>query len=304
MLAKSDLMQASKVATFAAIAWSTPPRFWRKVAAAMRGFEQNDASPSLHVFQRVLGPAFDANALAMLVDRRRMCSREAKLQILGLNGPWRSWRPDIRLHGEAQLRKAFDAGRGVILWVSDSAYSTLIFKMALARAGYRASQLTRPNHGFSNSSFGIRFLNPFWCRVEDRFLEERVLIYGDNAAPALAILRARLAANRLVIITVGAVAHRFAEVPFFRHHIRVPTGPIRLAQATGAPLLPGFAFARENGGFDVTIESALPPPDKPGAFDSVAAAYAKRLEPFVKKYPEQWTGWDYLLSKETSAATD
>jgi hypothetical protein len=303
-MTKSDLMQASKIAAFAAIAWSTPPRFWRKVAAAMPRFERADATPSLRVFQRILGPAFDANALAILDDRRRMCSREAKLQILGLSGPWRFWRPDIRLHGEAHLRKALDDGRGAILWVTESAYSTIIFKMALARAGYRACQLSRPNHGFSNSSFGIRFLNPFWRRVEDRFLEDRAIISGDNAAPALAILRDRLAANRLVIITVGAVAHRFAEVPLSRHRIRVPTGPIRLAQVTGAPLLPGFAFAAEDGSFDVTIQRVLPPPDKPGVFDSVAAAYAKRLEPFVKKYPEQWTGWEYLLSREVPAVAD
>lgn len=302
-MTKDDLLQVSKLAAFALIACATPPRWWQKVAAAMPNVGPATTGPGLGVLRLVLGPAFDADALSILDDRRRACSREAKLQILGLNGPWRSWRPNIRVHGEAHLRKALDEGKGAILWVTDSVYSTLVFKMALDRAGYRASQLTRPNHGFSNSPFGIRFLNPFWRRVEDRFIEERVLIPGEDAAPAMAILRARLAANRCVIITVGAAAHRFTEVPFFRHHIRVPTGPIRLAQSTRAVLLPAFAFATEKGGFDVTIESALPPANKSSTFGSVAAAYAKRLEPYVKKYPEQWTGWDYLLPREISRAT-
>jgi hypothetical protein len=302
-MTKDDLLQAGKVAAFALIAWATPPRWWRKVAVAMPNVGTANAGPDLRHFQSVLGPAFGADALSILDNRRRACSREVKLQILGLNGPWRSWRPNIRLHGEAHLRKALDEGKGAILWVTDSAYSTLIFKIALDRAGYRAYQLSRKQHGFSTSPFGIRFLNPLWCRVENRFIEERVLIPGDDAAPAMAILRARLAVNRCVIITVGALAHRLAEVPFSNHRIRVPTGPIQFARSTGAVLLPAFAFLVGNGAFDVTIENALPPADKSGTFDSIAAAYAKRLEPYVKKYPEQWTGWDYLLPRELSGAT-
>ena len=293
-MTKDDVLRVGKVAAFALIAWATPPRWWRKVAVAMPGTGTANAGPGPHLMQQVLGPAFSADALSVLDNRRRACSREATLQILGLNGPWRSWRPKIRLHGEAHLRNALDGGKGAILWVTDSAYSTLIFKMALDRAGYRAHQLSRKQHGFSTSPFGIRFLNPLWCRVENRFIEERVLIPDNDAAPAMAILRARLASNRCVIITVGAQAHRFAEVPFANHRIRVPAGPIRFAQSTGAMLLPAFAFQAENGAFDVTIENALPA-DKAGTFDSVAAAYAKRLEPYVRKYPEQWTGWDYLL---------
>ena len=301
-MTKSDLLQVTKLAAFAAIAWSTPPSSWRKVAAAMPTLKRTHIGPRLSVFQHVLGVTFDADALAILDDRRRVCSREAKLQILGLSGPWRSWRPDTRVHGEIHLRNALDNDRGTILWVTDSAYSTLIFKIALHRAGYRACQLSRKEHGFSSSSFAIRFLNPLWCRIEDRFIEERVFIENDNAAPAMAILRSRLAANRCVIITVGGAAHRFVEVPFFSHRMRLPTGPIRLAQSTGAALLPAFAFAGDNGSFEVTIDDPLPPPDNSGSFASVAAAYAKRLEPFVRKYPEQWTGWDYLLPEETTTA--
>ncbi len=270
----------------------------------MPRFNPSTLGPDLPLGQRVLGQEFDAKALSTLDEKRRVCGREARLQILGSLGPWRSWHPDIRLCGEANLRKAFDNGRGAIVWVTDSLYSTLIFKMALHQAGYDGCQLSRPQHGFSNTPFGIRFLNPLWCRVENRFIAERVFIEDDNAAPALAILRARLAANRLVIITVAATAHRFVEVPFFGHQIRLPTGPIRLAQETGAALLPGFAFALDNGGFEVTINAALTLPDEQNTFASVAAHYAKCLEPFVIKYPEQWTGWDYLLSKDTPTATD
>jgi predicted LPLAT superfamily acyltransferase len=301
---KSDLSQLGKIALLTVMAWSTPPRLWRKVAATLPNFGLTYPGPDLSAYQRILGPAFDANALADLNEQRRICSREALLQILGLNGPWRSWCPEIRLHGEAQLRKALDDGKGAILWQTDSAYSSLIWKMALHRAGYRAANLTRPSHG--STMFGvssdIRFLNLLWTRVEDRFVGEHVVIQNDSSAPALATLRARVTANGVVLITVGAVAHRFVEVPFFQHSIRLPTGPIRLMRDTGAALLPLFVFADDHGRFDVTIERALPRFDPQGAFDRTAAAYAKRLEPYVRKYPEQWTGWNFMLPNEQSAA--
>jgi predicted LPLAT superfamily acyltransferase len=289
---KFDLLQVGKIAAFTTVAWLTPPRLWRKAAAATAHFGTYGAD--LSVYQRIFGPTFDKNAASLLNYRRRICRYEARLQILGLKGIWRSWWPDIRLHGDAELRKALNNGRGAILWVTESAYSALILKMALNSAGYRASQLTRPGHGFSNSPFGIRFLNPLWTNVEDRFIDERVAIQGDNAASALAILRARLAANRVVNIAVYTKARKFVEVPFFHHSIQLPTGPIRLMRETGAPLLPAFVFASDKH-FDVTIESALPPSDKRGAFDSTATAYAKLLESYVRKYPEQWMGWDYIF---------
>jgi lauroyl/myristoyl acyltransferase len=124
-----------------------------------------------------------------------------------------------------------------------------------------------------------------------------VTIQDDNAAPALAILRARLAANRVVIITVGSEAHKFVKVPFFQHSIRLPTGPMRLMRETGAALLPAFVFAVDNCHFDVTIESALPSWDKQEDFDNTATAYAKRLEPYVSAYPEQWTGWSFMTPR-------
>jgi lauroyl/myristoyl acyltransferase len=292
---KTDLLQVGKIAALTIVAWSTSPRLWRKAAATTAYFGTYCAD--LSVYQRILGPTFDENAASLLNYKRRICRHEARLQILGLKGIWRSWCPDIRLHGDAELRKALNNGRGAILWVTESAYSTLIFKMALNSTGYRASQLSRPGHGFSNSPFGIRFLNPLWTNVADRFIDERVAIQGDNTASALAILRARLAANRVVIITVYSMAHKFVEVPFFQHSIRLPTGPIWLSRETGAPLLPAFVFAGDNGHFDVTIESALPAWDKQGAFDSTATAYAMLLESYVRKYPEQWTGWEFMLPK-------
>src|SRR5262249_41134114 len=151
--------------------------------------------------------------------------------------------------------------------------------------------------GFSPSSFGIRFLNPIWTRVENRFIAERIVIIGESSVDAMATLRTRLAANGIVMITVAPLAHKFAEVPFFYDYLQLPTGPIRLAMATEAALLPVFAVTKHSGEFEVSIQETLYPTAQKTSFENIAGAYAQRLEPFVLEYPDQWTGWHWLMSR-------
>src|SRR5262249_48852472 len=224
-----DIVIIGKIAALTLIAWLVPPRFWRKAAMATTWVGQADRSKSLCKY--ILGHKYSEPEIARISKRRRGYIRELQLQILGLNGPWRSWRPNIRLDGAIHLRRALEDGHGAILWVTETAFSTLIVKMALCYEGYQACQLSRPGHGFSPSSFGVRLLNPIWTRVENRFIAERILIIGDSSVHAMATLRTRLAANGIVMITVAPLAHKFAEVPFFYDYLQLPTGPIRLAMA-------------------------------------------------------------------------
>jgi lauroyl/myristoyl acyltransferase len=284
-----DARDVFRLAALALIACLLPPRFWRKAAAAIcRLSRPHHYSPA---YQNILERKYSKSEIAAFNTTHRAYLKELKFQILGLNGPWHSWHPDIRLNGAIHLREALERGHGAILWVTATAFSTLVAKMALHDAGYHACQLSRPVHGFSSSKFGVRFLNPLWTGVEDRFIAERVLIFGEYAAQALAVVRARLAANKIVIITVGAEAHKFVEVPFFDTQLRLPAGPIRLARTTGAALLPVFSITNDSGGFEVSIQEPLQPAGAELDDESVAAAYAKRLEPFVLEHPNQWNGW-------------
>ena len=288
-----DFWYAGRLVALTLIAWLAPPRFWRTAARVTCSIGR--AARFWPAYQNILANKYCETEIADIAARCRCYERELKIQILGLNGPWRSWRPNIGLSGKNHLQKALERGHGAILWVTHTAFSTLIVKMALHNAGYQAVQLSRPGHGFSSSHFGVRFLNPLWTRVEDRFISERVLIIGETAAEALSVLRARLAANQVIIITVGPDAHKFAQVPFFQAHLMIPTGPIRLARTTGAALLPVFSVAKDNGAFDVTIEEPLDPTCGQAGDEHIAAAYAKQLEDFVLKFPDQWAGWKRTL---------
>jgi lauroyl/myristoyl acyltransferase len=291
-----DVKDIAKIAALTLIAWLLPPSLWRKAARATSSIGRDDRSGPAH--QRNLAHKYSKSDIAAIRRRRRAYLRELKLQILGLIGPWKSWHPHIHLVGTGHLQKALEGGRGAILWVTDTVFSTLVAKMALHDAGYQAYQLSRSQHGFSMSPFGVRFLNPIWTGVEDQFIAGRVVIKGDTAADGLSILRERLAANKVVIIVVVPQAHKFAWVTLLRDLFPIPTGPIRFARTTGAPLLPVFTVARDDGGFEVSIHEPLCSPAAPADDESIAYAFAKQLEAFVDDHPEQWNGWQWLRRRD------
>ena len=102
--------------------------------------------------------------------------------------------------------------------------------------------------------------------------------------------------NGIVSITVGAWEGRqIAEVPFLGGYLQVATGAFTLAHQTGAPLLPVFAVLnRDTGTFRVLIEPALQLGaglDRGDAIELAMVDYAGRLEPYVRRYPDQWRGW-------------
>jgi lauroyl/myristoyl acyltransferase len=230
-----------------------------------------------------------------------MSLREAKIQVIGLAGPWRNWRPMIRLQGEEHLTAALRRGKGVILWASSFLFSHLVFKMALRQAGYRVTQLSRPTHGFGASRVEVGLLNPIWMSVEERFLKERVMIRNNETELALKTLRSRLVENEIVVITVGNEARHTVDVPFLGHRLRLALGPVRIAQSSGAVLLPGFAVRNDEGVFEVTIDEPLQvPPAEAGRerLGEVAGVLARRIEPFARAHPEQWRGWNELLRED------
>jgi lauroyl/myristoyl acyltransferase len=110
-------------------------------------------------------------------------------------------------------------------------------------------------------------------------------------------IRARLTDDKFVIITVGPQAHRFVEVPFLESKARLPTGPIKLAQSTGAALLPVFAYVADDGCFEVTVNESLNSGAHAASVECMAATYAKYLAAFVHKYPEQYNGWGWILPR-------
>ena len=199
----------------------------------------------------------------------------------------------VRVDGIEQVAGALAAGAGAILWVWRFAWSSLISKMGLHQAGLSVSHLSRSGHPFGESAFRVRWLNPVWTRIETRFLRERIVMERGAETAALRVLRRRLAEGGVVSITVGHDAVRTVDVSVLGVPVRLSTGPMHLAAASGAPLIPVFVIRDGDGAFVVTLDAPLlvdVRADREKREHDIAAQYASRLEPWVRRYPGQWLG--------------
>jgi lauroyl/myristoyl acyltransferase len=215
---------------------------------------------------------------------------------------------DVACHGLEHLKAACARGRGAVLWIGDFMEAPIATKIAFASAGYRLSHLSRPEHGFSKSRFGIAVLNPVRTRYEDRFLHRRIMF--DRLSPQLAhaaILR-RLEENGVVSIMASAHEGRsLAEVRFLGGRLRLATGALRLAKLAGCPVLPVFTIpGKRPGSYDVIIEPPLRRQEDSALQPALAAGVAdftSRLEGYVRQWPAAWVGWrrSNLLPPKTDA---
>ena len=210
---------------------------------------------------------------------------------------WRpgGWRPDIALQGEEHLVRAIERGNGAILWVAHFAFNSGITKIALHNRGHRVSHLSRPEHGFSKTRFGIACLNPVRCIPEDRHLAERIVY--DRTAPSTAMRRMvrALQSGGVVSITAGAwEGNGLVDAPLLGGTLSLAVGAPRLALLTGAALLPVFSVRNAEQRLTTVIEAPIGlsrdsvPADACG---DAAAEYLERHEPWIRQFPEQWRGW-------------
>jgi lauroyl/myristoyl acyltransferase len=104
-----------------------------------------------------------------------------------------------------------------------------------------------------------------WIRLRDALLAgEAVVLQGDRVMPG----------------------HKGHRIPFFDGHIDLPPGPYKLALATGAPVIPVFSIRDPSGKIRLFVENPIFP-QVDGVSESVHQ-FARVLEKFLRKWPEQW----------------
>jgi len=291
----ADIAMSGRVAAAGIVAIALPERFWapltRAIARTAIWLPSRWKRRELAELARRLGGQDKSIYLEVLTDRIAL-GHESRL--LGL----REYRPGLRKHrvrlsGAEYINEGLAAGNGVVLWVAPFVFGSLVTKIALSQGGFRVSHLSRPSHGFAESGFGVRYLNPLWTRVEERYVRERIVLVPGQETRALRKLRSRLAENQVVSISVGDEGVQTTTVPFLAAHLRLATGPITLAAAAGASLIPAFAVRDGTGTLCVELG---PPLEVAGERDrqmrllGVSKRYAERLAPYVRQYPGQWLG--------------
>jgi lauroyl/myristoyl acyltransferase len=293
----NDILEVIRIPVLMAVSWAFPEQYWgsfANVVVRLMAKLRSKRHKALRRHQRRLFGGridpilLDGMGVAHVVDQ--YVSRMKAFRDYRPGG----WRPDVTVKGTEHIAAARAQGHGVVLWVAPFVYSDLVTKKALHEAGCKVSHLSRPDHGFSSSRFGIRILNPIWTRIEDRYLLERVRLQdGPGLGSALAVLRRRLQEKQIVSITATRHARRTVCVTFLNAELHLPIGPVRLARAANAVLLPVFTIRTDAGKFVVTIDDPLAGPtagsgDEPP--EAVIRRFARTLEGYALNYPSQWTG--------------
>jgi lauroyl/myristoyl acyltransferase len=215
------------------------------------------------------------------------------------------WKPKLVLSGSEHVDAALKDGRGAVLWVAHFCFNALATKIAFRQAGYPVSHMSRPEHGFSKSRFGIAVLNPLRVRSELRYLRGRIII--DRAKPSASVREAsrRLAQNEIVSITAGAwEGARLVTVEMAGRALDLATGAPGLALMSGAALLPVITV-RDDASDEMRVIVKPRLDTQPGgrsdeAIMAMSQAFAELVVPYVRAYPMQWRDWEKIraLDKE------
>lgn len=111
-----------------------------------------------------------------------------------------------------------------------------------------------------------------WLRLREALLRnEAVVLQGDRVMPG----------------------QKGEPVPFLGGHLMLPTGPAKLALATGAPIVPIFSLRTPGGKVRVMIEPPISADSTNSELGdrgdrSALMGWAQVLEKYLKAYPDQW----------------
>jgi phosphatidylinositol dimannoside acyltransferase len=111
---------------------------------------------------------------------------------------------------------------------------------------------------------------PVWMGLRDALeRDEVVLMQGDRALPG----------------------QRGIPVPFMGGHLLMPTGPVKLALATGAPIVPIFAPRDPDGRVRIHLHDPIPIESGDGSvgeIERVLRRLAAAMESEIRAHPQQW----------------
>jgi lauroyl/myristoyl acyltransferase len=200
---------------------------------------------------------------------------------------------EIELEGAQHLEEAEKNGRGAVLWNLASC-SRIVTHMVLQREGVDVVLLSGAVHGATSpvTSFGLRVIAPLRCRVENRFLAERVIIPMSGSLRYMRTLMERLSHNGCVFIEGERVATRQnVHADVFGRSVAFAPGAPGLAWKMGSALLPVHVIREGILQYRVVIQEPIERGDSLEKSDFIARSarqFAHRLERHVLAHPSDW----------------
>ena len=241
LIRESDIRTAIALVAVLALVTTLPRRYWEKCAhffaavAYRKQLRKQWAAFSKGIVS-VLGE-LDDSALKGLF-RATHNANYRRLFLLGAELTGRRWQPVIEFQGAEELRHALQAGNGAIIWCNQFTSQNLIGKRALHESGFGCYQVSVAEHGFSNSAFASRFLNPLTVHAENRYLKERVVFRRADTFQVTKRISRILKRNGVVLMTNNIYSgSSFAETLLGASgFLQAATTPANFAVRGGAAL--------------------------------------------------------------------
>ncbi len=204
----------------------------------------------------------------------------------------------IRLEGVEHLERAVASGRPVIFYSAH--FGRLIMPaMALGALGTRTSCLTADISGPHLPPEERHFL-AFKLRQMQRLMGGEMIQKSDSLRRLYRVLNRR----EILIVIVDAPPGRneaAQEFPFLGGTARLAIGTVRLAQRTGALLVPYFALEEGAGRLGGRVLPAIDPAGQDE--DTLLRRVFEPVEEQIRSHPEQWWLWQSLKAFWRPAST-
>lgn len=186
--------------------------------------------------------------------------------------------------GLAGYRSARSAGRGAILVTAhlgsfeaglaaladEEKHIRVVFRRDASSAFEQARSRLRTRLGVREAPIDAGWDS--WMPLRDALRNNEVVVMqGDRAVPG----------------------QRSEAAPVLHGHVRLPTGPVRLARITGSPIIPVFAPRQPDGRYWIVLDSPIEPAGTDGSTHDLGAghelgAIARAISAVVSRYPAQW----------------
>ncbi|MEO8904846.1 MAG: lysophospholipid acyltransferase family protein [Polyangiaceae bacterium] len=254
------------------------------------------------------GPQFFGTVFALALPETRARVRENLRRVNGPRGFFREQRDVVRtftsyaaclaeslgieradaqhteltVNGEAHLRDAMAAGRGVILVTGhigpwDCAAHLLAKDFS---ADVLVVMLAEPDEGARQVHDAVRQRSGV-----------RVVHVGEHPLDALPLLR-HVQSGGVVAIQLDRAAPggRSLDVELFGDKESLPEGPFRLAALSGAPIVPIFAHRAGYFRYEFSVAEPIWVRRQAGApeLQAAAASAAKSMQSFISRHPTEW----------------
>ncbi len=184
----------------------------------------------------------------------------------------------VRPHGLEKVDKALALGKGVIVLTAH--LGNWEFVGAYLRAkGYEGAVIARRIYFYKYNDYLIRL----------RSVHKLTTLYRDRSPKeALRLLRENKILGMLADQDIDSIDGIF--VNFFGRQTYTPTAPVKIAMASGAPLIPCYMI-RKNDKYDFIIEEPIyveKAENKEEAIKFYTQKWTDILESYIRRHPEQW----------------